>query len=273
MEPIVEKREALERAKKLLSQNDDDVLRYVALELRRCLEAVVYEKLWAYRNRIPPDVARKWQPPQAFRALLAIEPDADQSSIIRFAPEETPGGPVSGPFRTLGTDRRPTSAWLNKTYNKLGSMLHAHWPYANQPRLDDPQKIRDYLNKVITELQPYVAHSFTSTLASVVDFECTACGQRIIANAAGVEKNGEAFCLDGECGAHYFATKEGEQFAFRLDALPAECPDCGKEIQIPIQRITLGFSFKCKKCGSLFEVSAHTWEFQKKKSAQQTGSD
>ena len=83
----MEKREAWVRAKSLLSNEDDGALRSAALELRRCLEAVVYEKLWAYRDRIPADVARRWQPPQAFKALLLFEPDASHTRVVRIAPQ------------------------------------------------------------------------------------------------------------------------------------------------------------------------------------------
>jgi hypothetical protein len=61
VDPNSEKRHAFDRAKDLLVRNDEDSIRYAVLELRRCLEAVVYEKLWAYRRRIPAEVARKWQ--------------------------------------------------------------------------------------------------------------------------------------------------------------------------------------------------------------------
>jgi|SRR5581483_2879085 len=196
MDPITEKRAAFDAAKKLLAQKDDSLLRYVALELRRCLESVVYEKLWAYRRRIAAKVARKWQPPQAFRALLIMEPDADKSSVIRFAPEATPGGPVTAPFEILGVDRRPSSAWLNKTYNKLGSLLHAEWPYARERHTPEPSEKRRYLEQTVLKLEPFVVRSFTSTLATVVEFTCSVCNQPIIANAAGLEKRTELFCLD-----------------------------------------------------------------------------
>ena len=84
MEPIAEKRQALDRAIEMISRGNTDELRYVALELRRCIEAVVYEKLWVYRDRFPAEVARRWQPPQAFRALLVMEPNAEHTKIVRI---------------------------------------------------------------------------------------------------------------------------------------------------------------------------------------------
>jgi hypothetical protein len=44
-DPTAEKREAYDAASALLAKQDDCSLRYAALELRRCIEAVVCEKL------------------------------------------------------------------------------------------------------------------------------------------------------------------------------------------------------------------------------------
>jgi hypothetical protein len=264
MEPIDEKREALAKAKKLLAQNDNDVLMYAALELRRCLEAVVYEKLWAYRTRIPANAAQRWQPPQAFRALAAVEPDVARSSEIRFAEEQTLGGSPTAPLVQLGVDLRPKQPWLNKTYNKLGNMLHANWPYAPQTHAENPAKLRDYLNALVTELEPFVQRSFTTTFATTIDFVCSVCGERIIANAAGIEKNNEVTCLNPKCEARYRAEKKGDKFAFELvDILSAKCPDCGDPIRIPAHKLQIGYDFDCK-CGSSFRVSGQSWDFVKR---------
>ena len=186
MEPIAEKRDALDRALEILSRDNVDDFRYAALELRRCIEAVVYEKLWAYRDRFPPDVARKWQPPQAFRALIVMEPDAEQTAVIRIARQSGPGEAASGPVRELGTDQRFSSAWLNKTYNKLGSYVHASWPFAkNSGKPMEPA--RDFLQRVADDMGPLVRRSFTCTLAELVDFRCSECDTAIKANVRGVE--------------------------------------------------------------------------------------
>jgi hypothetical protein len=130
MQPTEEKVEALRAAKELLSRNDDKLFRYVALELRRCVEAVVYEKLLVYRDWIPPEVARTWQPPQAFKALLKMDPEAQETSTLAIALQPQPNVPAPGPYTTLGVDQRPKLGWLTKTWNKLGQHLHAAWPFA-----------------------------------------------------------------------------------------------------------------------------------------------
>jgi hypothetical protein len=261
MQPSAEKRQALERATELLSSSDELNLRYAALELRRCVEAIVYEKLMAYQDRFPPEVAKKWQPPQAFRALLVMEPDAEQTVTIRYAREAVPGIQSQGSYRTLGTDYRFTLAWLNKTYNKLGSFLHASWPFAKNPTTAKWAETKEFLQKVATDLQPFVEKTFTSTLAETIVFNCTECGTTIKANAAGVQQAGEITCLNSDCKSHYVASINGTDYSFQLDAIVADCPKCTQAIKIPTQRLAMGYQFPCSGCGQKYSIVNQAWEF------------
>jgi len=95
-------------ARALLAQDEETVLRYAALELRTCIEAVVYEKLGSYREWLPIE-AQTWQPPQAFKALLNLEPDAAATRTIAIGPARALNAPPSEPLTMLGTDHRPTA--------------------------------------------------------------------------------------------------------------------------------------------------------------------
>jgi hypothetical protein len=265
MESIVEKRQALDRAIEMISRGNIDELRYVALELRRCIEAVVYEKLWVYRDRFSAEVARKWQPPQAFRALLVMEPNAEHTKTVRVAKQIEPGVPSSGPFHALGVDQRFPSPWLNKTYNKLGSYCHASWPFAKNPEKNSIETGREFLKQVATDMESFVRQSFTSTCAAVVDFQCSVCGTAIKANVTGVEQAGEVTCLNPDCGCRYFATEEGKEFIFQLDALTAACSGCSLEIHIPTQKLALGYQFSCGGCNRRYEVVEQQWQFRELK--------
>src|ERR1035438_5057609 len=90
-DPGTEKRHAYEAAATLLAKEDDDSLRYAALELRRCIEAIVYEKLRVYGDLLPEGSVHQWQPPRAFDALIAIEPDAEATFTFAVAPQAEPG--------------------------------------------------------------------------------------------------------------------------------------------------------------------------------------
>src|SRR5215208_2178180 len=99
-----DKRSCFRRAKEMLSTQDDSLLRYVCLELRLCMEAIVYAKLQTYSKRLPKKVLSKWQPPQAMRALLALEPHAAKNFEMAYCFESRPGVP-QGRFRSVGSHR------------------------------------------------------------------------------------------------------------------------------------------------------------------------
>jgi hypothetical protein len=255
----VEKREALKKAQEFLASEDDSSLRHAALELRRCLEAMVYEKLWAYKDRIPADAARKWQPPQAFRALLVLEPDAARTATYRSARESEFGVAPTGPYQTLGTDMRPEPGWLTRTYNKLGSLLHAAWPFARSQATTDPSATREYLRTVANQLEPFVTRTFTATFATITEFSCFECGATVKANAEALAEAGELECLNPDCGCRYSVTPEGDGFVFELDAEHWDCAQCGADIPIPSHRLKLDFEFSCSACTTRYKVCGQQW--------------
>lgn len=264
MDPNTEKRRAFEKAKEQLSSGAECNVRYAALEIRRCLEAVVYEKLWAYRRRIPADAARKWQPPQAFKALLVLEPDADQSFGFVVGPQDRPDQISQGPWTNLGTDVRPKAAWLTKTWNKLGSFLHATWPFEKLDGRSDEQRsneLREFLERTLLELDSFVRQDLTVTMGVEVSFACSVCGTEIKANASGIERAGEVTCLN--CGSRFFAKKSGEDFIFHLDGFRAACPECQASITLPVNSLAEGFQFSCPSCAGKFVVNSPIWEFRK----------
>lgn len=263
MEPIAEKQDALRKGEELLSneQTDPALLRYAALELRRCLEAVVYEKLLAYKDRLPPKFSRIWQAPQAIKALVQLEPGAHRSHVIRVAREQEPGVPGRD-FHALGHDLRPDPAWLTKTWNKLGSFLHASWPFARKGEMD-AQAARAFLLEVAQQLHPFVDRSFTGTFAVVISIDCSICGSSIPANEDGVRERGYVTCLDPTCEARYDASIDGEEIVFHLVASSATCPDCSTVIVIPDNKLKLGTEFVCTSCSASFKLVSQNWQFDK----------
>jgi hypothetical protein len=115
MRPTDEKVQPYNAAKELLAQGKDELYRYGALELRRCIEALVYEKLEAYRKWISEKLARTWQPPQAFKALLEIDPGGQDDGAFAVAAQEQLDGPPNMPFRRRalhdGGQQRPGVSW------------------------------------------------------------------------------------------------------------------------------------------------------------------
>lgn len=253
MDPIGEKREAFSNAERLLKSTAPGDLRYAALELRRSLEAIVYEKLWAYRRRLPEDIARTWQPPQAFSALAQIEPEAQHSTTISVAAQSERGVPAPGPYAVVGRDLRPGARWLRDAWNKLGSFLHAGHPFTKR-KTGDEQENRLYLTAVAEKLRPFVVRTFTSNMAVCVSFDCPRCGKSVIANLMGVRESRQARCLNRSCGTEFDAVfsdaVETPQFIERVER--AVCPDCGAEIVVPRREAKVGEEFSCGACHARF---------------------
>lgn len=256
MYDATEKRKALTLAKDFLARGEDSMLRHAALELRRCIEAVVYQKLAAYQDRLPA-TARRWQPPQAFKALIAIEPEAAHTTKVGWAWQEEEGVPSAGPFHLLGVDRRPDVGWLTKTYNKLGNLLHAELPFGPVSLGSKPAEAREFLETTASTLEPFVEASLAHALAVTVTFTCSVCNSKVVASQEGVKKNRFAICLNAECEALYSAEEGEDGFLFYLEQSQAKCPACSEAIDIPGCKVRAGNEVACSSCGAKAIIDHH----------------
>lgn len=257
-----DKRSYLNRAKELLATREDAVLRYACLELRFCVEAIVYAKLQTYASRLPQRVLSKWQPPQAMRALLAIEPHAAKGFTLAVAFQSTPGVPASGPYINMGSHKSIDPTWLNKHYNKLGSFLHV--PLGGAKSKDrNADALREYLGKVIDELEPIVASRIDASLANTLSFTCSECGEAVVCNHEGVLASSKATCLNPGCEAEYSAVRNDAtgEIDFFLIATAFRCLACESPTMVEKRKIKIGFRFKCRQCEQKHEISKIGWQY------------
>jgi hypothetical protein len=265
-DPASEKREAYGAASNLLSRQDADSLRYAALELRRCIEAIVYEKLKGYGQLLPEDSVHQWQPPQAFDALIAIEPKAENTLTFAVAKQAELSKPAAGPYQVLGVDERPKGRWIKKTWHKLGFYLHADWPFAvDKPRTSP----RPFLEKTLAELAPLVNNSFTAMLSNEISFPCSGCGEIVRVMEKAVESTRQATCL--KCGMPYKAEESENSFTFYPDQPPFTC-DCGVSTFIPLAHVEIGYRFSCRGCKRTFETVECEWKYVPIENAHPPGS-
>jgi hypothetical protein len=258
MRPTDEKVQAYNAAKELLAQGKDELFRYVALELRRCIEALVYEKLEAYRKWISEKLARTWQPPQAFKALLEIDPGGQDDGAFAVAAQEQLDGPPKMPFRVIGTDRRPRVKWLTDTWNKLGSDLHANWPYSRKTERGDS---REFYERVLSELEPFLANHFTAAMTNTIDFKCSECGQTVVISQEGLKLAGHATCLN--CWLRYSHREQDGAPYFFLEEPSIECVECHKQIYVPSAELKDGYEFQCRNCNTQFRAVVDRWGVQR----------
>ena len=250
------------RANSLLDKNKNSLLSYVCLELRFCIEAIAYQKLNAYKSILPSSVMSKWQPPQAMKALLQLEPEALEDFTLYVGREDTPGKPAAN-MRSLGTHSTFRFSWLRKTYNKLGNYLHVPNPSV-EVRYADPkrqEKLRSDLKEMIRELEPIVQSHLDGRMGMTVSFDCCKCGKRISISSRALADQIEVECMDRSCSAVHWAKDEGNgEYSFGLKRHRFKCLQCSQNMDVEERLISIGFHFNCSNCGEEYEVCDQQWE-------------
>lgn len=257
-EPYLDKDDCLARAKARLASSDPADVRYAALELRMCIEAITYDKLAAYATRLPTDVLSKWQPRQAVAALLELEDGAGQEYRLAF-------GRTRESLQYIGEHRTFDLRWLGKHYHKLGNLLHVPNRNALNAAANaecDPQTRRAYLREVLIECERVAASSVISTLAVQVGFTCQACGQKVLANAASSERRGHVDCLMPDCGARHTVTRKDDgSLYFALSGHDLRCQSCGVGIFVPTKQLLPEHVFACTQCGRRHKLVEQVWRY------------
>ena len=244
----LDKRSCMARAQALIANPTDENLRYAALELRLCIEALTYEKLQSFSNIIPEAVLQTWQPPQAVKALLEFEPLADQSFTIFAGIEETPGI-ESKNMKYVGKHSALRFKWLRKHYHKLGSLLHS--ALANSERSNSLLTTTLYLNEVINDLaEPLQGNILGGGFRTVYNFDCNQCKKPVICNKDAVAKTHKAVCFNPQCGMEYYASIMDDGSAtFKPIITEFDCVSCKALTAIENRKLDIGLTFKCTACG------------------------
>lgn len=245
------------RAQALLTEPTPENLRYTALELRFCIEALTYEKLRAFSNMVPEEVLKTWQPPQAVKALMEFEPSADQTFVLSVGREEEYGKPAPK-MQVVGKHTSLRLGWLRKHYNKLGNLLHA--PAVGDTQSQSVASLKDYLAEVIADLKEPLESTITGgSLRAVYNFTCSECDKPVVCNAETVREKRKAVCLNPQCKAEYFANvNEAGEATFQLMVTSFECAaeGCSGVVEIENRKLDVGIEFTCPVC-SLRHVIAH----------------
>lgn len=120
------KRDHAKRAGELISSGIDTDLRYAALELRMAMEVIAYEKLRFYAARLPAAVLETWQPPQAIKLLLELEPEALYDKQFRIAEQHSEGS-ETGRVIFAGEHFSFKLPWLKKSYHSCAAEHEAEF--------------------------------------------------------------------------------------------------------------------------------------------------
>lgn len=205
-----EARACLARAEAELKANDDQRLKYAALELRMAMEALTYDRAVAYKDEFPQSEYETWQPKKMMLVLLEIDPLADKDSTISFGKEKEYGKPAEN-MQLLGSERVLSMATLKKHYDALGSYLHL--PTVKRFKsgeLHDLRKLRSRCEEIANFIGEVLSSRvFNSTLGVFSTLDCDECGNKIRRRLRG-GNNGQILAKCNECPASYIITEKGD---------------------------------------------------------------
>jgi hypothetical protein len=245
-----EKRQHLRRAREFLGSAQPADLRHAALELRLCLEAMTSEKLRVFEKYLPRSfVERTYQAQKLLKAMKQIDPNADRGYELYVGRQATPGVPADpADMMLVGEHVAFNTKWLDKQYNKLGSLLHAQRQIAPA----EESELRAGLTSIADTVERGQTGSITgSTLAENWRYTCELCGEEFSVSRHFAAAEHRATCLNPECEAEYDTTERQDgKVGFRLRAHTFECKSCGKPITAELRHIAPGYRPVCSACKS-----------------------
>jgi DNA-directed RNA polymerase subunit RPC12/RpoP len=262
---VYDKDDTLNRAKKFISSNDFEELKYACLDLRMCIELICYEKFELYLNEIPIDVFKMWQPRKVLNFLLEIDPYAcfDHSLVVGREGKNGHWGEGS-----LVIDHKAiTLKFVKDTYDKLGRYLHI--PTTSDQRSGHlefmKKELRNYLLKeVIPEMERLCESEGSANITERISFECAYCGALWSPSKRSLEKFKIAVCPMDGCRAQYdFSYVEGKP-ALHVKKRGYRCLTCGEANFIEEHKLNEGLNIVCKKCSSNFLLKKTGWNIERR---------
>ena len=254
-------RNSLKRAENFLSNENDQNLKYAALELRMTMEALTYERALAYKDEFPPKEYETWQPRKVMLVLLDIDPTADKDCSLAAGLEEEYGVPA--PKMTFfGSEKILNMATLRKHYDALGSFLHVQ--SMKQVRAGKPLnfiKMRSRCETIAAFVREVLSSTvFNVTFGSFATLQCLECRKPIRRRIP--RGQDEVFVDCYECVASYrIVQKEDDKVAWIPHQHDVKCAnsECEHNINLWHREVEIGKYWVCPDCKgqNLFVISVH----------------
>ena len=250
-------RESLARAKVELGADDPHRLRYAALELRDAMEALTYDRALAFKDDVPPEEYKTWQPRKLMAVLLEIDPSIGMTSSIAFGLEEEYGKPAPREnMKLLGTDVVFTLANLKAHYDAIGSYLHMpSLEQVQSGQVPDPAKLRERCHVVIGLVEKVLnSQVWNSTLGVVAVLDqCMneECKRPIRKRMPSGREKVDAQCF--ECKAEYTITSETDGRVLwmpKMTDAPCSTPQCPERMSLWPHEVRSGTHWRCRGCGT-----------------------
>lgn len=251
-------------ARENLQKEDKASLRSAALSLRMAMEALAYERVKLYRDDLPPEDYKKWQPRILMKCLVDIDPYADKSGSVSYGIEPSLGEKPKE-MKFLGTENVLDLATIKKHYDALGSYLHM--PTIQQlenKKLPNQTKLRAKCEAVASAIEKALSSPIWNVnfkLSSELD--CLECSEPIRRRFREGSKSREVQCFN--CDASYTMSEaEDGKVHWEPHQKVQPCPSKGCEGSIPLwhHEIARGTSWKCSDCNQRFIIDLAVLSFQ-----------
>lgn len=236
-----------------IATNDEQRLKYAALNLRMAMEAITYERALAFKDEFPPQEYETWQPRKVMLVLLEIDPNADKDSSLAFGLEEVYGVPAPV-MSALGSEKVLNMATLKEHYDALGSYLHV--PTIGQAKVGkvpSAEKLKTRCENIIAFIKEVLASTvFNVTLGNFSSVNCIECGKPIRKRLHQGKVEIIAECYSANCSASYvICVKDNRQVEWkpRLHEIKCAGGNCNEKISVWYREMEIGRQWICPKCG------------------------
>lgn len=264
---------ALDCAKRELETKEDSRLKYAALELRMCIECVVYRSIIVYGTGIDSKLLSEWQPRRLVRTLLEIDYSYHKDGVFIAAP----GNELhyDGELKIKSLDdvkpgwgkfvqNRIPKKITNKMYDKLGNFLHIPTiAQTNSAKIKTPQEIRKVCDGIASDLEESLSASLQDlSITAMFEFDCKRCQSKILKGIPVTmrEKVVIAYCETQKggkkCDASYVITFEENEWKFQAEQAQVNCPDqeCDGVWQIWKSDFKPPMDLVCDQCTSKYRI-------------------
>jgi hypothetical protein len=271
-------RHAVERARNELITGDPDRLPYAALELRYAMEALTYDKAQSYKDEVPPDLYRTWQPRKLVEYITEFDDKAYLSSSLAFGVEDIQGEPAKV-MQPLGTATAFTMKDLKAHYDAIGSILHIPtFHQIKEGKAPDRERLRERCERCVNVLEGVLASPiWNANFGLFAELECIRCQFPIKKRLTpGFTEPVDARCIN--CGAEYTVTDEGPgktAWLPKAHKIPCPTPECSETVVLWNDRLRPGTAWKCEGCGKgyMLVLSIQDWSPGDSPEAESVGDD
>lgn len=228
-----------------MQAGDAESLRYASLQLRMGIEYLFYNLLSVYRDELPDDITKDWQPQKLMDAILECDADADQDATLMLGPpgafrsEELPDGVI------VQESKAPNKKLIRKHYHRLGFYLHAP---VDLKEPDEKKWLGD-LRKAVEDLKEYDLTKIVMNFSEAFTVNCELCGRTIKKKCSAVETSKVMQCPNSKCNAIYDAKVEGKQVSVLLRRGDYLCPYCGSKNYFSVGSLADRVTIACGGCG------------------------